>query len=358
MQNLNLAQLLQSMIRFQRKETLMKKTFLILTMLIICASSLFTQTPPPVNYTLTLQLSENNAGVYVSPPDVWVYEDSVFTFNAGTVVKLQAGMSYHPDPNNPGCGYDIAINSWSGDVTGGFMQRDVTVEMSVDKTVSANFGFIPYPCQPPSPPPTTAVIQIVPNYYSVDTRTPFTMNVNISSPISIYAAYTIQIAYDPVMLSVDKTLGSDGVSVGQEGFVSAVNVQEDTIIISGFDTTGKGPGINLPLLQLHLRSGDTTGNTNLVLRIENLFSPGYLSIKYYDESVTTVIIKDLRGDVNGDQLVNIIDALMIAQYSVGINPPGFTLSAADVSCDGIVNIVDALMVAQYQVGIRSDLLCN
>ena len=58
-----------------------------------------------------------------------------------------------------------------------------------------------------------------------------------------------------------------------------------------------------------------------------------------------------RGDVNGDGTVTIVDALQVAQYSVGLNVPGFNVAAADANCDGSVNIVDALIIAQYFVGL-------
>ena len=60
-----------------------------------------------------------------------------------------------------------------------------------------------------------------------------------------------------------------------------------------------------------------------------------------------------RGDVNGDGTINIVDALMTAQYTVGLNPAGFRTAAADTNCDGGINIVDALIIAQYTVGLIS-----
>jgi len=59
------------------------------------------------------------------------------------------------------------------------------------------------------------------------------------------------------------------------------------------------------------------------------------------------------GDVNNDGNINIVDALMIAQYSVGLNPINFNPSRADTNCDGNINIVDALIIAQYTVGTIS-----
>jgi endo-1,4-beta-xylanase len=60
------------------------------------------------------------------------------------------------------------------------------------------------------------------------------------------------------------------------------------------------------------------------------------------------------GDVNDDGDINIVDALLVAQYYVGLNPSGFDVSRADTNCDGSVNIVDALLIAQYYVGLVSE----
>ncbi len=57
------------------------------------------------------------------------------------------------------------------------------------------------------------------------------------------------------------------------------------------------------------------------------------------------------GDVNSDGLITIVDALLVAQYYVGLDPQNFNANAADANCDGSVNIVDALLVAQFYVGL-------
>ncbi|MBN2536105.1 MAG: hypothetical protein JXB88_24705 [Spirochaetales bacterium] len=59
----------------------------------------------------------------------------------------------------------------------------------------------------------------------------------------------------------------------------------------------------------------------------------------------------LLGDVNNDNTVSIIDALLTAQYYVGLNPEGFIPGRADVNCDGSIDIIDALLIAQYYVGL-------
>lgn len=70
-----------------------------------------------------------------------------------------------------------------------------------------------------------------------------------------------------------------------------------------------------------------------------------------------------RGEVNCDGVVNIIDALIIAQYSVGnrfdqgfcpVNPvDGVNPAAGDMNGDARVNIIDALIVAQCDAGIAN-----
>jgi hypothetical protein len=65
----------------------------------------------------------------------------------------------------------------------------------------------------------------------------------------------------------------------------------------------------------------------------------------------------LKGDVNGNGTIDIVDALQVAQYYVGLNPAGFNAAVADVNCSGTVDIVDALRVAQYYVGLLTSLVC-
>ena len=59
----------------------------------------------------------------------------------------------------------------------------------------------------------------------------------------------------------------------------------------------------------------------------------------------------LLGDVNNDGFIDIVDALLTAQYYVGLDPTGFHPELADVNADGFIDIVDALLIAQYYVGL-------
>ena len=64
------------------------------------------------------------------------------------------------------------------------------------------------------------------------------------------------------------------------------------------------------------------------------------------------------GDVNNDSFVDIIDALLVAQYYVGLAPSAFTNpEMADVNCDSTIDIVDALLIAQFYVGLIPEFDC-
>ena len=75
-------------------------------------------------------------------------------------------------------------------------------------------------------------------------------------------------------------------------------------------------------------------------------------------SVSLAGFSQALGDVNGNGTVDIVDALLIAQYYVGLNPSGFLQSAGDTNCDSVIDIVDALLVAQYYVGLIPELSCS
>jgi hypothetical protein len=64
------------------------------------------------------------------------------------------------------------------------------------------------------------------------------------------------------------------------------------------------------------------------------------------------------GDVNGDSIVDIVDALLIAQFYVGLSPSPFNQSTADTNCDSSIDIVDALLIAQFYVGLIPELVCE
>lgn len=60
----------------------------------------------------------------------------------------------------------------------------------------------------------------------------------------------------------------------------------------------------------------------------------------------------MLGDVNGDEIVNSTDALIVLSCDVGIDVAGFCpLNCADVNADGFINSTDALIILSYDAGM-------
>lgn len=66
----------------------------------------------------------------------------------------------------------------------------------------------------------------------------------------------------------------------------------------------------------------------------------------------------LCGDVNSTGKVDITDALVISQYSAGMNPLNFNSAVANVNGDSSININDALTVARFSAGMIAQLSCT
>lgn len=58
----------------------------------------------------------------------------------------------------------------------------------------------------------------------------------------------------------------------------------------------------------------------------------------------------MAGDANIDGRTNIVDAMFVAQHTVGLRSLDVDqLKTADTNGDGLVNIIDAMHIAQYSV---------
>jgi beta-glucosidase len=72
-------------------------------------------------------------------------------------------------------------------------------------------------------------------------------------------------------------------------------------------------------------------------------------------TVPTQPPSDTPGDVNNNGTIDIVDALLVAQFYVGLDPSNFDSSKADANCNGSIDIMDALLIAKYYIGLISEL---
>lgn len=213
----------------------------------------------------------------------------------------------------------------------------------------------PTPLPTETPLPGAGHVRIAPEETSVFINEHFSVEVRLDSGTQKVAAYGIDISYTPGIISVDTEQGDSGVAEGADGFIAAVNVNEPGIIkTSGFDTTGSGPGRDLHLLTLYFIAGEEAGSTPLSVTIDSIVDENTLEVGIPEAIGGNVtVFESIRGDVNGSNRIDITDALIVAQYYVGLEPASFTapLSSGDADCSGKIDIVDALLIARYYVGI-------
>jgi hypothetical protein len=124
-----------------------------------------------------------------------------------------------------------------------------------------------------------------------------------------------------------------------------------TVALTSFDIFASAGGQNKAIGQSFTTTADGSGQIVIQL-IAGTENPKINGISISPESSAGT-----PGDVNGSGSVDIVDALLVAQYYVGLDPQNFDASLADVNCSGTVDIVDALRIAQYYVGLIGTLSC-
>ena len=131
-------------------------------------------------------------------------------------------------------------------------------------------------------------------------------------------------------------------SAGASGASGAVVVEEQVDApVYGLTVSGAG-------LAMYVDAAFVVGDGSVELVVEASTGSASMAAAGRGKAAQGGVL----GDVNADGWVNIVDALIVATYSVnpGIAVPnGGDIALGDVNADGQVNIVDALLIATYSV---------
>jgi len=148
------------------------------------------------------------------------------------------------------------------------------------------------------------------------------------------------------------------IALGADGTGLTLTSNLSTGKFGAFGTTATAAGAALQLVKLTFTASGTTGSGTLGFTVDTLVDAATNPIGTPNGVGTTLTITSggMMGDVNGSGAVDIVDALQIAQYYVGLSVT-INTAVADVNCDGSVDIVDALRIAQYYVGLVASLTC-
>ncbi|MBN2442523.1 MAG: cellulase family glycosylhydrolase [Spirochaetales bacterium] len=176
----------------------------------------------------------------------------------------------------------------------------------------------------------------------------FDIGIVVNSGSQNVAAYGFEILYNASVLdAIDANEGA-------QGYLAASNLTGSGVAsVTGFDASGTGPGSSVELVVITFRAiGE--GDSTLTLNVDQLVDSDTNTVGSACGNAGSVTVSDVAtGDTNGDGVIDIIDALLTAQYYVNLNPADFNPAAADTNCDGTVDIIDALLIAQYYVNLIS-----
>ncbi|MBN2440688.1 MAG: family 43 glycosylhydrolase [Spirochaetales bacterium] len=268
----------------------------------------------------------------------------------GQEVDRNNNMTLHPaDMGNTLNNY-IGRSQWSNDPylngeVDDFFVYNRALSPSEVAALADPAEITPDPTPTPTTPPEDCNVFFDPAHSTQILDSTFRIDVVVDSGNQELAAYGFNITYDPAILHVAE------VEKGVDGFLAAANTETPgEIIASGFDSSGTGPGSDLQVLIITF-NGIAEGISSLGLYVDQLVDGGPTVIGTACGTDGSIEVKDtiLRGDINGDGVIDIIDALLIAKCYVDIEPERCNLDSSDTNCDGKIDIIDALLVAQYYV---------
>jgi hypothetical protein len=104
----------------------------------------------------------------------------------------------------------------------------------------------------------------------VDKGTDFSLDVYVNSGDQKLAAYGIVVSFVETIVEANTAIGNKGVEAGPDGFISAISTDgPGTIVISGFDIDGTGPGSTLHIVTINFSAVDT-GSSAIGLSVDSL----------------------------------------------------------------------------------------
>jgi hypothetical protein len=171
---------------------------------------------------------------------------------------------------------------------------------------------------------------------------------DLGAPIPSDVNATVDIIYRPEILTLDS------ITLPNPANMSYFDTTTPGIIrISHFDIAGiNGGSFAWTVID------DANTDIRMSVYDANTSSPVVVNGKTLAGYTTKIGTKKKAyafGDVDGNDRVDIVDALLVARAYVGLRPLSFETAAADVNMSGSIDIIDALNIARYYVGLVNKL---
>lgn len=140
-----------------------------------------------------------------------------------------------------------------------------------------------------------------------------------------------------------QTLNSAGAATGSAtvSYYSATRLVGSAVLGTAWFTVGSGTGGTRVGFEPTVAASETAQGVLDQLAVRGL--------------EVCVAVLGRWGDVNGDTIVNVLDAQQVARHSVGlsVSNPAALAERGDVTADALVNVVDAQQIARFGVGLAA-----
>lgn len=133
-----------------------------------------------------------------------------------------------------------------------------------------------------------------------------------------------------------------------EDHTLSIKLQEDNSIrfmsYSMDDKAFKGTDGALVFITLEANEGLLLGSKEAIIKNQVMSDIIGEVFKWEDTTFQIEIVNYTKGDVNGDEIINIADVVEVSNYIMGSPSDKFNLDAADTNDDGEVNAEDVVKI--------------
>ncbi|MCX8095494.1 MAG: PQQ-binding-like beta-propeller repeat protein [Caldisericia bacterium] len=191
-------------------------------------------------------------------------------------------------------------------------------------------------------------ISLLPSQINVTNGEQFNVDININNVTNL-VSLNLYIIFDPSLIQVEEIklgnfLSSDNIT---PIFSYKIYNLEGYLILQGVRPQIKGVSGNGTLFTITFRS-IKEGDLNLKIANLNLYNtiPNYIPCKVYTNNIKISASGGVKGDVNGDKIVNGLDLILLMQ-AFGSTPKDQNWNQnCDFNGDLIINGIDLIILAQ------------
>ncbi len=181
---------------------------------------------------------------------------------------------------------------------------------------------------------------------------------NMPAPDALLGSFTATLTWDPACISYT---GNSGILSGFTGFVNDGNAGNGVLVFNGAKATGQGGVVDI--LNVNFQAiGPVGSNCCLNLQFSAMAAAvsftnllPFLTVNGSCIDIVPACTPGLLGDINGDNAVNSLDALLMLSFDTGFPLPQpfldrIAIGFGDATQDGLTNSTDALVTLSWEVG--------